>query len=246
MMKAQEILQILDKCCDNFRFPMLDNGYVYLATTRFSLFRSAADWALVIEVFGFSPRAGIPDTSIQTFSSRLDRRDPPENYVSREAYENYLAQNPYNEYRTIYPIEEGDWQDPEDGELVCEQPAEILLRRRPVKVPSKPELEREGISLEQPPRVQVFELCRYVAAVARNDVLATPSERRISVRPEMDQLLQLEEWHHPNVVDDSKRPSGCETFQQLAKVLETGDVRYYSPSMAPNTHWKNWPEGGSL
>jgi hypothetical protein len=40
--------------------------------------------------------------------------------VSREAYENYLANNPHNESRFVFPIDEGDWQDSEDGELVAE------------------------------------------------------------------------------------------------------------------------------
>lgn len=51
---APDILAVLDRCCDACTFPMLDNGYVYLAATRLSLFRSKADWAMVIEVFGFS------------------------------------------------------------------------------------------------------------------------------------------------------------------------------------------------
>jgi hypothetical protein len=50
-----------------------------------------------------------------------------------------------------------------------------------------------------------FELCRFLADIAREQVLATPEERRISVLPEMEQILQLEEWHHPNVVDDQER-----------------------------------------
>jgi hypothetical protein len=54
MASAHEILRILDSCCDAYTFPMLDNGYVYLAATRLSLFRSPRDWAMVIEVFGFS------------------------------------------------------------------------------------------------------------------------------------------------------------------------------------------------
>ncbi len=72
--EAEEILAILDRCCDAFTFPMLDNGYVYLAATRLSLYRSATDWAIVIEVFGFSPRSGLPDTHVQTFASRLHDR----------------------------------------------------------------------------------------------------------------------------------------------------------------------------
>jgi hypothetical protein len=53
-----EILAVLDGCFDSFTFPMLDNGYVYLAATRLSAYRSESDWAIAIEVFGFSPRAG--------------------------------------------------------------------------------------------------------------------------------------------------------------------------------------------
>jgi hypothetical protein len=62
----------------------------------------------------------------------------------------------------------------------------------------------------------------------------------------MTRLLQLEEWHHPNVVDTAERPSGSETFVQLARVLETGAVSLYQPTAAPNTHWRHWPEGGTL
>ena len=31
---AANILSVLDRCCDTYTFPMLDNGYVYLAATR--------------------------------------------------------------------------------------------------------------------------------------------------------------------------------------------------------------------
>jgi len=243
---ADDVLQVLDACCDAYTFPMLDNGYVYLAATRLSLYRSPQDWAMVIEVFGFSPRAGLPDTAIQTFASRLHDRDRAEKYASPTAYENYLASNPHNEYRSVFPVDEGDWQDPEWDEQVAEQATEVRVRGQAIALPAPADYQRHGIALEQPPRVFVFELCRYLAAVAREAVLATPTERAISVRPDMQQILQLEEWHHPNVVDESERPSGSPTFQQLAKVLETGDVGCYQPTAAPNTHWSHWPDGGTL
>jgi len=125
----EEILSILDRCCDDFTFPMLDNGYVYLAATRLSLYRSATDWAIVIEVFGFSPRAGLPDTHIYTFASRLHDRDPPEGYFNRQAYENYLANNPHNESRFVFPVDEGPWQDAESG-VRCSK-SECDRRARP-------------------------------------------------------------------------------------------------------------------
>lgn len=113
------------------------------------------------------------------------------------------------------------------------------------RLPRVEEYARHGIELEQAPRVQVFELCRYLAKIARENVLATESERRVSVFPEMEQLLQLEEWHHPDLVE-GQRPGDSETFQQLAEVLATGDVSRYRPSRPPNTHWRNWPGGGRL
>jgi hypothetical protein len=240
------ILEILDRCCDSFAFPMLDNGYVYLAATRLSLFRSSADWALAIEIFGFSPRAGLPDTHIRTFASRLHDRNTPGDYVTEEAYQNYLINSPHDEYRSFYPIEEGPWQDEANGELVAEGAREVLVRGRAVPLPGPAEYAARGIDLEAAPRVHVFELCRYLADIAREQVLLTARERRVSIQPEMEQLLQLEEWSHPDVVDPDERPSGSEAFQQIARVLATGGPRHYRPTRPPNTHWRNWPEGGRL
>jgi hypothetical protein len=240
-----EILSSLDRCCEDFTFPMLDNGYWYLAATRMSLFRSKADWAMVIEVFGFSPRVGLPDVGVHTYASRLHNRNRPDDYVTREAYENYLARKPHDELRSFGPVAEGSWQDAERLSLVAEGATSVPLRGRKVPLPPLGEYARHGIKLEDPPRVRVFELCRYLAAAARDAVLATPKERRVSVLPGMGQILQLEEWRHPNVADDG-RASRSKTFRQLAEVLATGDVRRYTPSPRPNTHWRHWPMGGTL
>lgn len=241
-----DILSVLDQCCDSYTFPMLDNGYVYLAATRLSLFRSPEDWALVIEVFGFSPRAGIPDTHVHTFASRLHNRNTEANYVSREAYENYLARHPNNESRFVYPIEEGEWQDPENLEWVVGGPHELVLRGKPVPAPSFADIHAHGIVPLDAAQMHTFELARVLAATHRDEVLASSLERRASVLPEMQQILQLEAWHHPDVVEDDQRPSNSPTFQQLAKVLVTGDVSHYRPTLEPNTHWENWPEGGTV
>ena len=243
---AAYILSVLDRCCNAFTFPMLDNGYVYLAATRLSLHRSDEDWAMVIEVFGFSPRSGLPDLHVSTFGSRLHQRDAPQDYKSVEAYENYLAQHPHDDHRFFHPIDEGAWQDSDNSELVAIAPATVIVRGRAMTPPLRDAYARHGIDLATPDHVEVFELCRYLAAVERNLVLATPAEQRVSVRPEMTTLLELDDWHHPDVVDAAARPSGSETLQQLAQVLETGDVGLYRPTAPPNTHWKNWPDGGTL
>lgn len=240
-----DVLTVLDRCCDSYDFPMLDNGYVYPAAARLSLFRSPADWAVVIETFGHNMRAGLPNLNIATFASRLHARNRPEDYVSREAYDHYLFRNPNNESRFFYPVGEGDWQDPESLMLVAAAADRVPVRGRAVPLPRPQDYAAHGVDLEEPPRVQVFELCRYLAAVARDDVLATTKERRVSVLPGMEQVLVLDDWRHPDLVND-ERPGGSETFRQLARVLATGDVAAYRPTEPPNTHWRNWPEGGRL
>jgi hypothetical protein len=241
----KDVLALLDKCCETFTFPMLNNGYIYLAATRLSLYRSVSDWAIVIEVFGFSPRAGMPNTSVQTFASRLHARDRERDYVNRMGYDMYLANNPNNEFRNAFPVAKGPWQDPEDLEFLGGEATAVELRGKSVQIPNLDEYERHSIALEEPPRVRVFEFCRYLADIARDQVLATPQERRVSILPDMNQILQLEEWHHPDVADD-ELPSQSATFQQLAEALLTGDVTHYRPTQLSNTHWCNWPDGGQL
>jgi hypothetical protein len=243
---VDNVLEVLDACCDAYTFPMLDNGYVYLAATRLSLFRSPEDWAMVIEVFGYSPRSGLPDTHIHTFASRLHDRDARDNFVNDEAYERYLANHPHNESRFVHPLAEGDWQHAEDSLLVASGATEVVLRGRPLRLPGADDYAALRIERIEPPSICIPDLCRYLAVTHRDDVLATAAERRVSVRPEMVELLRLEAWNHPDVVNDAERPSGSAMFQELAKVLETGDVSMYRPSVPSNTDWRNWPGGGAL
>lgn len=42
------------------------------------------------------------------------------------------------------------------------------------------------------------------------------------------------------------RPSSYETWQQLARVIVTGDTSNYKPTLEPTTHWKFYPDSGSL
>jgi hypothetical protein len=243
---SESILKVLDKCCDAFTFPMLDNGYVYLAATRMSLHRSDKHWGIVIEVFGFSPRSGLPDTHVYTFSSKLHGRKTSADFVSAEAYELYISNNPNNESKFVYPIGEGEWIDSEESELVATGQGDVVVRDQKRSMPQEKDYIEAGVIFSEAPRTTVFEFCRAMALVARDSVLATPAERVANLSPDMRQILQLEEWNHPDVVDNSKRPGNSQTFQQLAEVLVTGDVQKYKPTLLPNTHWKHWPEGGSL
>jgi hypothetical protein len=244
MPDRDEILRVLDRGSGKFTFPALDNGYFYLAATRLSLHRSAEDWAIVFETFGSNPRHAAPYVDVTTFASRLNARDAPEKYASREAYQVYMAAHPNDDSRFFYPLDDYDWQDPEH-DLVARDAGSINIRGAPQKLPALDEYERHGIELPGRPRVATFELCRYLADVVRDKVLASPTERLVSAIPEMDELLVLDEWNHPDVLGGAK-PSESETFRLLGEVLATGDAGCYRPVLAPNTHWRHWPGGGQL
>lgn len=243
--ESKDVLAVLDQCSASFTFPMLDNGYVYLAATRLSAHRTEVDWGLVVEIFGYSPRAETPDTQIYTFASTLHNRDPEQKYVNRQAYEHYLKNNPHNESRFVFPIDDGDWQGNENSEFVAHDARTVTLRGQAIKLPSVEEYGRHGIELQRPPRIHKSELCRFLAEIERDRLLASSEESRVSLQPEMQQVLRLDEWNHPNLVQ-GELPSRSETFQQLAQVLVTGEPGAYRPSQPANTHWKNWPDGGSL
>jgi hypothetical protein len=144
--ETDHILSVLDRCCDQFTFPMLDNGYVYLAATRLSLYRTHQDWAIVIEVFGFSPRSELPDTHIHTFASTLCNRDVPEMYGKGELYDNYLANNPNNDSRFVFPVDAGDWQDTQDIMIVAKSARDFLVRGQVQPIPTIDQYSRRGIT----------------------------------------------------------------------------------------------------
>ena len=242
--EMNSILNILDNCAEAFTFPMLDNGYVYLGASRLSVYFGAGDWALVIEVFGFSPRAGAPDLAIHTFGSNLRNRKSKDEYVSEEAYENYLKNNTYNEYKTFFPIGGDDsWINPENNEVVMPK-SSLHLRGEIHELPDVPAYLKHGINLGGS-TPHVYELCRYMSSLKQDAVLATNTERRYNVPDHLLEILSLDDWRHPDLADGEK-PSKVEAFQQLSKVLQSGNVSYYKPTVEGNTHWKNWPDGGLL
>jgi hypothetical protein len=238
---AATILEVLDASAVDCRFPSLDNGYVHLAATRLSIHRSREDWALVIEVFGFSPRAGAPDTFISTFGSTIANRKSRSDFVDKSAYDRYLATHPRDDSHAVFPVSD-EWID---DEVVAAGARTIEVRGMTVALPSQADFDRVGIQRIDGALPAVFEVCRFLAESRRSDVLATATERRFHVPADLDEVLVLDEWRHPDVIG-GEMPSHVQTFVQLAEVLSGGDAALYSSSEPPNTHWSNWPKGGTL
>lgn len=238
---SESVLAVLDRCAESFTFPMLDNGYIYPAAARLSVHSDSTDWAIVMETFGFSPRGGLPDLTVTTFTSKVRRPKTRADYVDDSAYVNYLEQHPHDAVEYFWPLDEGEWIDEES----VVPGTTVRLRGREVAVPTVEQCRAVGITTEEVDRVAVFELCRYFAETSRDNVLAVGEERTSQVLPGLPQVLLLDEWHHPDL-GSGELPSATRTFQQIAEVAVSADPDHYDTDEVPNTHWSHWPNGGLL
>ncbi len=231
---SQEILKQLDKCTKDFEFPMLDNGYVYLADTRMSVYVSQRNWAIIIEVLGYNPRAWKTDG----FDNCL------------YCFGNFLAcKNGIENSNFLFPISDGV-----SAPLFAEnEPAIISPLARDVKIrenffPIKNDLNayaKNGIILESHQSIRAFEFLRLLAVTHRDLLLATEVELRARLTGDIPLMLQVNEWCHPDIVHNEK-PSENETFILIAEMIDKLDTSIYYPSKLANTHWSNWKDGGTL
>jgi|MudIll2142460700_1097286.scaffolds.fasta_scaffold118528_2 hypothetical protein len=232
-MTRKVILDQLDACAREFTFPMLDNGYIYPVDQRMHIMRSDTMWMILIEAVGFNPRAGGIDgiqNCLHLFGSDLHRQPGTAN-------EDFL--NPFDYHQEKVFDEEYLWE-------VNPHLEHIIIRGQRVPVDLRPEqLTAKGIALIEPPKIDPPALLRSLVPEYRNLLLATPDELAQRNPHGIPRCLVLEEWNHPDVRGE-QLPSQSETFQMLASVIETGRLDEYRPSLPPNTHWSNWPEGGTL
>ena len=102
-----------------------------------------------------------------------------------------------------------------------------------------------GIVLEDEEKIKAFEFLRLLDKLFHEKLIASDDEIKTRIPADIPKILELQNWHHPDLIND-ELPSQNETFIQIAKILETGNPGLYQASHEPNTHWVNWPEGGTL
>ncbi|WP_433191184.1 DUF7003 family protein [Actinoallomurus sp. CA-150999] len=76
-------------------------------------------------------------------------------------------------------------------------------------------------------------------------LLADETELRAGITADLPELLRLDEWNQPEDLGDIV-PSGHETFQMIADVLDSSAPTRYRPTLPANTHWSHWPDAGTL
>ncbi|MCF0092647.1 hypothetical protein [Micromonospora sp. MH99] len=121
-------------------------------------------------------------------------------------------------------------EDVDEPEIYCGNPIEVRGRR---------------IAVAAEPGEELFDVFRRLVPEHRELLLADDVELRRRIPADLPEIMRLDRWHHPDLVQDTL-PSRSTTFRQLADVLATGDASRYAPDLPPNTHWSHWPESGTL
>lgn len=227
------ILNQLDTWAKEYVFPILDDGYVALADTRLSAYGDTNHWALLIEILGMDVRYGAHDmlqNTLYCFGSGCTGEPgirPKLGVLTADGDDG-----------TVF-LDENVWRVRPDVQT-------LRLRGTLISINIEPQyFEERGISLEEPPYILAIDLLRLLVLDYRDQLFLPKEELQQYLVADLPLLLRLDAWQHPDVMND-ELPSATETFQLLAEVLVTGDPSRYQPSVSPNTHWSNWPEGGTL
>lgn len=233
--KAKEILEQLNSCADEFTFPMLDNGYVYLIDSRMTIFSSDVYWGITIEIIGFSPRGGghnginnavhtfgnypgcIPGLQNENFFYFTD--DAPDQRAFDETYGFYINSNAKSilidgiEYDLIHEKQKY-W----DADISINEGNPIgiqdYLRLIWPQIPTKPFLSTEKL-------LQI-------------------------THHHLENRFQFDNWWHPDLIE-GELPSETETFVKIAHAIASDNFTELSNlSHKSNNNWRNWPHGGTL
>lgn len=217
---AEDILQQLDQSAAQFRFPGFNNANYHMGAARLSAFRNSQQWALIVEEVCWWPGAGGIVQNLSAFGNGL---------AGELAFPGQSDWQPGLVYWPYSSVECGFDQE---GELSCEQirirGEEVCLN--PQDLTLQPEVPERGFSI----LVQLVELYR-------NRLLCTPQELRKIVPPELELLIQLDQWCHPNVYL-GELPGRNQSFRNLAEVLASGEVSRFRPADRPNVDWRLWME----
>ncbi len=235
VMTSRSILEQLDLAASEFTFPMMDNGYVYPADVRMTVYRDTTRWLMNIEILGSGwPRKGgyhSFQNCLHLFGNALHRKYGTAN----EDFLDVIGDLPDD------PLfdEQYDW-------YVRPQASAVSIRGSRVPIDLSLEaLKRAEIPLVESPNIDPPAVLRSLLPQYRDLLLATDQELEARNVHGLPQWLRLNEWFHPDLASN-ELPSGCETFQMLAEAISTGKKEVYHPTKAPNTKWQNWPEGGTL
>ncbi|BAY87468.1 hypothetical protein NIES267_69900 [Calothrix parasitica NIES-267] len=239
---TEDILKCLDEAAACFNFPGFDNIHYDMITARLTGFRNDEDWALAIEqvVSWYSLNGVEPVLMISAFGSRILINEPFATYFPVKHTLGELERSKEEDYQDISVAgiicDEGFdvWED--DDEI----PESISVMIRDEKfIINLSEIERNPHLSDYID----FDLMIHLVNKYRTKILATETEFREIVSQELSQIIQLDNWHHPDIHNPNSEfsmPSRTKSMEMIAEVLVSGNPELYQPCEENNVDWKKW------
>lgn len=221
----ERFLHIADMPCPIEYFPWFGEGCQYI-DSRMCIYGSYEYWAIVIQEIVVNEMA-----------------------LRHEAVANmFYVWDSKNNAELKYPEILRITSDGDDGEVFSElylnnNVKTMRIRESIIPIPQSVEVyTRKNIELVDPEKIFRYELMRVLIPEYREAFFLSDNEILKKLDLEIPKLLQLEEWRHPVVNEDTtlEYPGECEVFQLIAEVIENLDPTLYRPTEEPNTHWSNW------
>jgi hypothetical protein len=234
MILASDVLQQLDEYDDRpMGFPHF--GTFYPVDVRLSVYRSDQSWGIIIETL--------------VFDDGPTRHDCIRSLAF--CYGSDLPEAPGVRYRQARLTDDGPSGplfDPADilGHVISPSATDMRVRETIIPVTTdSTAYAQAGIKLRDPPRILGFELLRLVLPRYRRLFFSREGELTDWLGCRMTLFLRLDEWRHPDNEREEK-PHDSESFQMIAEVIAANNPNLYCPTERPNTHWKDWPNAGTL
>ncbi|MDY6901299.1 MAG: hypothetical protein SWZ49_24970 [Cyanobacteriota bacterium] len=214
----EDILNCFDRAAANLDFPGFDNMNYDMVTARLTGFSNDEDWALTIEqiVSWYSLNGVEPVLMISAFGSRIMINEPFVTY-----------------FPVKYPLGELE-EDEED----IPQSISVMIREEQFTINSS-EIERNPHLSDYID----FDLIIHLVNNYRTKILATKTEFTKIVPQELTQIIQLDNWHHPDVYNPNSEfsmPSKTKSMQMIAEVIVSGNPESYQPYEENNVDWQKW------
>lgn len=260
----------------NFNFPNLEHPYVYLADCRLNLFRDdEGHWVIATEILGYHTRGAgwavaLDISYLGNCLRQPEDTDPKYNYytvlpLDSDSFNDTIdiealqpkatswnvrgVEVPLSHDKTDYEVEGITLKEIEPGAIAGEEVLRFMVaRNRPLFRATDNELYRWIPSTLK--KILVLDEWHHKSFHQTRSPFENPQfllrfdqNNPVIAAMILEELKKSEHW---NSVQWENRPSTYETWQQIARVLATGDTTIYNPSLPSNTHWRNWPEGGSM
>lgn len=230
----EEILHQLNAEAAAYSFPMFDHGYFYHGDQQLTLFRDADRWAILLEVIAWHNRVPGLDGLMNVAYT----------------YGNCIAGETLNDNSNFFSFAADNGApallEGEEGHYLNPAAHSIKIRERviPLRMDAA-HYQAKGIATEKNGRIGYPAFMRGLLPEYSRLFWVTRAEIAKKLPADLPEIFTMAAWHHPDLAG-GELPGETETFRQLAKVLVTGNVSHYRPSLLPNTHWLNWPGGGIL